>query len=421
MGQDYLHKSARKWPPLGLAEQRFLLACLQKEAPLPPVPTAFDWQTLTQRAVSDGLAPLLYRRLQAEPGVNAAALEQLKRSYYQNLSANHIRLTELRRLGQLLHPHGIRLLALKGAALAQTVYEDAALRFMGDLDVAVPAPQAEAALAELQAAGYTLHQEQVSAQPDRAAMQEFGWHLRLTKWVLGQQIELEFHWPLRQTVLVSQVAHLDLEHIWSTAVPLDPNANLWQPAPPAMLLHLCLHTGLQHRFSDLGLRHYLDIDRLLARCQHEPDFWPAFVRLAQTARAAQVSYYCLWLSQSLLGTKMPASILRQLAPPSWKHALFRRYFRQEDAINRTRALYGRRRLGWRFLTTDRPTDLLLAPWRVLFPGRPFLADYYNVHRPAHLLALTLWHPFHTLGRAARRRIRNLQNRTQPTSLPSQKA
>lgn len=413
MGKDYVHKSARKWPPLGLAEQHFLLACLQKEQSLPPVPAAFDWNTLVQRAISDGLAPLVYRRLQTEAGVNAAALEQLKRSYYQNLSANHIRLTELRRLGQLLQPQGIRLLVLKGGALAQTVYEDAALRFMGDLDVAVPAHQAETALAELQAAGYTLHQEQTSGQPDRAAMQEFGWHLRLTKWVLGQQIELEFHWPLRQAVLVSQVAYLDLEHIWSTAVPLNLDANLWQPAPPAMLLHLCLHTGLQHRFSDLGLRHYLDIDRLVSQCQNEPDFWPAFVRLAQAARAAQVSYFCLWLSQSLLGTKMPASILRQLAPASWKRTLFQRYFRQDDAVNRTRALYGRQRIWWRLLTTDRPTNLLLGPWRTLFPGRAFLADYYNVHNRAHLLALTLWHPLHTLSRAGRRRARDLQRHTQP--------
>ena len=421
MGQDYLHKSARQWPPLGLAEQHFLLACLQKTPPLSPVPAAFDWQTLAQRAVSDGLAPLLYRRLQAEPGVNAAALEQLKRSYYQNLSANHIRLTELRRLGQLLHPHGIRLLVLKGAALAQTVYEDPALRFMGDLDVAVPAPQAETALAELQAAGYTLHQEQALGQPDRAAMQEFGWHLRLTKWVLGQQIELEFHWPLRQSVLVSQVAHLDLGHIWSTAVPLDLDANLWQPAPPAMLLHLCLHTGLQHRFSDLGLRHYLDIDRLVSHHQHEPDFWPAFVRLAQSARAAQVSYFCLWLTQTLLGCQMPASVLRQLAPAPWKRALFQRYFHQDDAINRTRALYGRRRIWWRLLAADRPADLLLGPWRALFPGRDFLSSYYNVHNRAHLLALTIWHPFHALSRAARRRVRDLQQRTQPPIRPPRQA
>ena len=209
---------------------------------------------------------------------------------------------------------------------------------------------------------------------------------------------------------MSQVARLDLNHIWATAIPLDPEANLWQPAPAAMLLHLCLHTGLQHRFNDLGLRHYLDIDRVVRHYQGQPDFWPAFVRLAQGTHAVQVAYFSLWFTEALLGTPMPVALLHQLAPAAWKRALFGRYLRPSDVVNRTRALYGGRRIVWRLLTTDRLLDLLRGPWRVLFPGRTYLADYYQVKNPASLLLLWAWHPLRSLGRAGRRRLREMRLR-----------
>jgi hypothetical protein len=410
MGTDFLHPAARQWAPLGPAEQRFVLDALRGYE-LTGAADTIAWSTVTTRAVEDGIAPLLYRSLQTHPSSVApdAVRDTLKRSYYQNLSANHIRLEELRRLGRLLGAHDIPLLVLKGGVLAQTVYADPAYRFMGDLDVAVPPEQADAALRLLQADGYTLHDDQ-ERESTEATMKAYGWHVRLTRWVHGQQIELEFHWPRRRAVLVNQVAELDLHEMWRSALPLDETANLWQPAPAALLLHLCLHTGLQHRFSDLGVRHYLDLDRLVQRYGAEPGFWSAFAALARRGRAAHVSYFCLKLTAGLLGTTVPAAALHALQPPGWKRRLFAARFVPADAVNRTRALYGRRRFWWRLLTTDAPADLLLGPLRVLFPSRAFLTHYYGTDRPLRLLGYSLWHPFHALSLGAQRRLRDNRRR-----------
>ncbi len=416
MGTDTLHRRAQPWTPLGAPERAFLLACLRPDVALPAAMPELDWNRLVARAVGDGLGPLLFRRLQPV-AIPRPALERLRHSYYQNLSVNHLRLTELRRLGQLLGAHDIRLLVLKGAALSQTVYRDPALRFMGDLDVAVPPRRAEDALRLLQADGYAVSAEQ--ARPDEAAItQAFGWHVRLRRTVGGQSIELELHWPRRLSVLVGQVARLDLAALWRTALPLDEAANLWQPSRAAMLVHVCLHTGLQHRFADLGLRHYLDVDRLVRAAAGEPGFWPVFVAQARAARARAVCHFCLHLAEALLGTPVPADPLAALAPAPWQQRLFARHFTPADAVNRTRAFYGRGRLGWRLVTTDRPADLLRGPLRALFPSRAFLADYYGTDDGRRLWGYALLHPLRALVHATTRRARQqLALRLQPKRNP----
>lgn len=413
MGKDFLHRSVIPWSPLGMEEQSFLLACLQEGAKLPALSSAFDWSTFGQRAISDGLAPILYHRLKQEPAntIPSESLNQLKRNYYQTLSINHIRLTELRRLGQLLQTQNIRLLVLKGGALAQTVYADPALRFMGDLDVAVPPDQGQKALERLRADGYIVHDEEEGiddSADDQTLLHQQGWHIRLAKTVLGKKIELEFHWPARQTVLVQQVAHLDVSQLWETAVPLDKTANLWQPAAPMMLLHLCLHTGLQHRFNDLGLRHYLDIHRLITHYQPGADFWLSFVTLAQKTGVTQLSYFCLWLTQQLLTTEIPELVLQRLSPSPWKQRLFQRVFTPADAINRTRALYDSRLWLWRLFTTDSPADFVTGPWQMLFPGRDFLAEYYGTESGLRLWLYGMWYPIRAVGRAGTRRWREFR-------------
>lgn len=406
MGKDNLHQLVRHWPAVGPAEQAFLLASLRYGEALPLPAGSLDWPTLTKRIIDDGLAPLLYHRFRSRPEqLPPATFNQLKHHYYQNASVNHIRQQELKRIGHNFSGRDIPILVLKGAALATTIYEDPALRFMGDLDIAVPPQQASEALTLLQADGY----QPIEALADNRTMtllHEKGWHVGLRRFVWGKQIDLEFHWPLRQSVLLNQAITLDVQQLWQTAIPLDQAANLWQPAPPLMLLHLCLHTGLQHRFTDFGLRQYVDLDRLIRQQGEQPNFWVDFVAQAKAIGASHLSYGCLRLSQQLLQTPVPAGAMTALTPPVWKQRLLARHLPPPVVLNRSRALYDQRRIWWRLLTLDRPGDLLAGPWRLLFPGRAYLSSYYHASHPASLLAYTLWHPIHALARAGRHRLFN---------------
>ena len=409
VAKDLISRPTRRRTQLGEDEQAFLVSCAKVGAPLGQPPVHLDWDALLGRLISDGLGPLAFQRFKERPALLPAPIfAALKRNYYQNASANHIRLEELRRLGRLLALRGIPLLVLKGGALAATVYSDPALRFMGDLDIAAPPRHSSSALSLLQAEGYRLHGK-ISDLDDPALMHEKGWHLRLTRRVHGKDIEVEFHWPRREQVLVAQMVMLDTQSLWKHARTLDAENNLRQLAATDTLFHLCLHTGLQHRFTELGLRHYVDLDRVIRHSSSEPGFWPAFVNRARAANAKDVSYFSLLLSHHLLNTPIPAGVMADLNPPNWKSKLFARTVRSNDIINRTDVLYDRGSLWWRLLITDRLLAFVLGPLRLLFPGRLYLSSYYGTQSGWRLSTLTLWHPVHVLTNSLRKRYRRYQS------------
>jgi hypothetical protein len=396
-----------------------MLACAGVEESPPSAADGLNWEALTRRLISDGLAPLAYRRFKEHARLLPShVFDALKRNYYQTASANHIRLAELGRLGSVLAGANIRLLVLKGGALATTVYPDPALRFMGDLDIAAPPESARAAVSLLQVEGYTLHGD-LGDLDNPALLREKGWHLRLTRSIHGKEMEVEFHWPMRRKVLVNQVATLDVQGIWSRAIPLDEANNLWQPAPTDMLLHLCLHTGLQHRFTDLGLRHYVDLDRVIRCHGASAEFWAEFSYRAKQAGARDVSCFCLIWARRLLNTPIPAGASAVLEPPTWKRRSFATRIERADIVNRKDVLYDHRRIWWRLLTTDHLMRMVVAPTRSLFPGWEYLASYYGVETRWRLAGYALWYPFHALGRALRRRLELRRKQMQRPSIPGQ--
>lgn len=401
MGRDRVRRDTRPPPPLDEATSAWLLAALRTDAAAPPGGKGVDWATLASRARSDGLAPLLHRRLAGEPhDAPETFIASLRGAYYQSVSANNLRLAELHRIGRRLADQGIPLLVLKGGALAVDVYDHPGLRFMGDLDVAVPPDQTQAALAVFAAAGYRQHD---GRRPGEADVYNEGWHIRLVAEVHGRSLEVELHWPNRRRVLVSQQAELDVEALWRTAVPLADLPNILQPSPTYMLLHLCLHLGLQHRFTDLGLRAVVDIDRLV---RHAGDaLWPDLPSLARAARARHTIYYALDVTSRLLGTPVMAATLAEMAPDAARQAQFAAVLPPPAIINRERIFYGSRRPLWRRLTADHRWDMALGFWRELFPGPRYLATYYRRRSNSGVAAFIFWHPFHTLLRAGRRRWR----------------
>jgi Uncharacterised nucleotidyltransferase len=83
------------------------------------------------------LLPLLYRNLQ-RAGIDDPLLPRLKGVYRQVWFRNQLILDHGRRALRSLAEAGIPTIALKGAALVQTVYAEPALRPMEDFDILVP-------------------------------------------------------------------------------------------------------------------------------------------------------------------------------------------------------------------------------------------------------------------------------------------
>ena len=241
------------------------------------------------RAVAreQGLAGVLHAALEAAgrpwPSSLHAALADERRSHL----VRGVRQLELAgRVQSVLEGLGIGTLPLKGAALAEDLYEGEGDRPMADVDLLAPARWREALdLLELEGFG-------VLARGDHA-------------WALGD--------PLTGFVV-------ELHHSVTSCpglFPVDGPTLLARsrsgsgqvrrlPSPEDLLVHLCLHAAFQHGLV-LSLVQWLDFRRLLERRPPDPG---RLAEAAEAARAGPAVAAALRTAELVVGAQ-PAPDLRE--------------------------------------------------------------------------------------------------------------
>lgn len=357
---------------------RFLLDCLRLEGQ-PEATPEIDWLALVERAQRNGVAPLLYRRLRETAHVPPAALKPLRRAYYQNAAANTLRIRELGRVLSVLVAAGIPTIVLKGPALALTIYPDPALRVIGDLDLLVRREQVEQAMAALHSLGYGPPEHEPPYSLEYLA--RFGRHLQLQRRDRTGTLDLEVHWTLIGELWAGAVTAIDVEGLWARAVPLQGEG--WrarQLSPADTLLHLALHATLMHGFTELGLRIYVDVDRLVrhhAAGQEAGAFWAQVIALARAQRLATLLYITLMLARDLLGTPLPASVLAALRPGGVQQRMFAQALRADDILHQRRLFAGPGKWLMRLMLLDRWRDGARALGLIVLGGRGWQALRYR--------------------------------------------
>ena len=242
------------------ADGENLLHCLGVRPPLAgrsaPVLGEAAWALLLRQAIGQGLGPLLYHRLRtAAPSspvpapVREALREAALRGAAQGLQISRDLTTVLEGLGR----EGIATIALKGAHLAHLVYPSVGLRMMCDLDVLVPRAELARAAGVLAGLGY-LRQYQDVEDVDYAR------HHHLRPMARPGGIRVELHWNIvRPTPLVK----VEPGELWERARPATIAGVATRVlSPEDLVLHLCLHTSLGHKFSE-GLRTCWDLSEVI--------------------------------------------------------------------------------------------------------------------------------------------------------------
>ena len=160
--------------------------------------TGEDWRLLAVMAKTEGVAPLLYdafkrSNVQTFQRSNVLTFNALQKEYYATAARNELLLRELDRVLDALNAADIPAILLKGAALAQTLYPDPALRPMSDLDVLVPFEEIDHTVQAVHDLGY--RNDSVSYWPSLNRV--LGHHEHLQN---QAGANLELHWSLTQVV-----------------------------------------------------------------------------------------------------------------------------------------------------------------------------------------------------------------------------
>jgi len=272
-----------------------------------------DWTPLVARACVHGVAPLLFRTLRRQglaDHVPAAARAILASVFYRNAARSTLLGRLVRQVVAALQAQGIRVIALKGAALAETVYPEPAVRPMSDIDLLVRPEAVEAAEAVLRELGYT-RSARTRHPPDwwRTQHYHLTWHPPASA---PLAVPVELHWQLERP---SRPFAIDLEGLWGRAMPARlAGVDTWVLAPEDLLLHLCLHL-CKHASRpypgarrDLRLRAFCDLAFVLHQHAATLD-WQALGHRAQAWGIASYLAVPLQLTGALWGMSMPSSIL----------------------------------------------------------------------------------------------------------------
>jgi len=262
--------------------------------------SALDWPYVLRIVKRQRVAGLVHHALTttgidvpaAEAGALAAEAQRIVR---QNL----LLAFESARLQRGFDAAGIDVLTLKGTALAQLAYGSQAIKHSRDIDLLVPAAQAEDALRFLESEGYVLSAPaDALSEAQRRTVIQYGYEFALRRH--GREPLVELRWRLTDNMRL--VAGMDA-FAQPQTVALSGGASLRTLSDENLFAYLCVH-GAGHAWS--RLKWLADLNALLARADEAGV--ERLYRHAQAVGSGLCAGQALLLCHRLLGLKLPAGL-----------------------------------------------------------------------------------------------------------------
>jgi hypothetical protein len=242
-------------------------------------------QALAEEACRQGLAGLLHGAVRSSSAPWPAQALDLLTSSHREAFVRGVRQLEMAaRVERLLAGHGLRSLPLKGAAVAEWLYESVADRPMADVDLLA---LDDGAGAERLLAGEGFRE--IGRSDHAVALLDPVW---------GGVLEL--HHSLTSC---PGLFPFDAEGIWSRSRPVTGQITRI-PATEDVLLHLCLHAAFQHGLV-LSLVQWLDFRRLMERAPVDPE---RLLELAHRSSAGTALFAALAAAEAVLGAPVPTAV-----------------------------------------------------------------------------------------------------------------
>jgi hypothetical protein len=335
--------------------------CLRAEdAPLPSGDA--EWLRLIALATEHGVAPLLWIRLK-ERDLPAAARAQLKAIYMKNtLRADALR-AEQTRIVATFQEASIPLWTFKGPDLSESLFGDAAVRQVADIDLLIRPEDLTAADVLLARIGYArqargelrLYANAQELLYMREAKHSHGGHGDTNNAEKRTAFAVDLHQRLLPYAERDPLAERIRAQGWT---------------PENFLLSLCVNQ-ITHRFS--RLKYFLDVEAHL-RLAGARVRWEEFLTAAQELDVAPGIFYSLDMVKRFAGAGVPEKVLDSLAPALREVTRMRRLLGRtlEEVVMRGPLRDGSAGARVALLCTRTGEARRRLLWRLLFPPESYL-------------------------------------------------
>ena len=209
--------------------------------------STFDWNAFCDQVESDNLAPLVSFLLADQDWIPESTLGRLHKQYIATAIQNTLLFRELASILSSLGNSDVKVVLLKGAALASQIYPSIALRPMVDLDLLVLPADTTQAIDSLRQLGY----QEIRQEEQSGFTLQYENEVALRKNAVIP-ILVEIHWNLFNSPYYQN--KLSQEWLWNNTqtIPInDFSARLLQPE--IQFLHLCGHLSYHHSGQEVWL------------------------------------------------------------------------------------------------------------------------------------------------------------------------
>jgi hypothetical protein len=272
-----------------------------------------NWQRFLALAQVERAVPVMYPRLRAvaTDSVPGDVMDQMRRlALVSDFAMLHLE-ARLKESLRTLDTEHVRVMLLKGAALANSAYTGPRQRPMSDLDILVDPSNARLARRLMLGAGW---RDIAGGIPEH--VYERHHHLPPLCDTRSPDLQLEIHTALFPERQPFAFAARDL---WDRAKPLGgqfPNA--FVPDRIHLLLHACLHFLWSHQGRFGVWRTIRDVDALTREATID---WDAFVDVARSSRGATSCYWTFRIAELSAGIRVPSRVMDPLRPPRSAYVL----------------------------------------------------------------------------------------------------
>ncbi len=281
----------------------YVRSVLQEESPLAPAASVDAWSSLLDFLRANWMIPFVYRRIGSLPPEcrpPETITDEMRQDFLISVVRSLHMERQLQEIIEALKEEGVRVLVLRGPALAFSLYPDPAMRPSCDLDLLVLPEQVVQARTILESLGYRCLAKRFETARDFFREECFIHHENP-----GNKFPVDLHWvhwELHPFFKGSEEVYiLDLfQRGWKVETPTLAFETLH---PVDYLIHSAIHLIMIHK-NEMRLSWIYDT-ALLAQHLKVPDDWETLQERCVAWRARLPLEHCLKMAQAWAGLELP--------------------------------------------------------------------------------------------------------------------
>jgi hypothetical protein len=274
-----------------------------------------DWDSFLKKVRENGVSAVVYSKLDKIkkdcPHIPSFIFKELKKDYFRNATNNTLIFEELGKVLDTFRKSRIQVIVLKGAALAEKIYGNLALRPMTDVDLLVKKEDLFCLDEQMKILGY---------RPSDISVEDIdfssGYLTTLDYRSLSPNSpSFHVHWHFVNSTIPNEsyIKSIKIEDIWQNAKKTKiADVETMVMAPHHLLIHLSEHAlRVTHSLSKLSF--FCDINETVNFYQERLD-WERLIKESLKFNLNRMVYISLYFTAKFLETKIPENVLSKLRP-----------------------------------------------------------------------------------------------------------